>query len=125
MARAGDGARVGVLAATLTRSQRLPAALSIFFFVFLVGGCNPEGEPEEDETGEGDFICQAVCRLPDGTLEPGGSRRFPGFGEDEAQQNCEAPLTGGVDLCRAPAAFASQCTCTEEPEDEDLRVPLR
>jgi hypothetical protein len=123
MARPGGGVEVSFPASIRTWPMGL--VLLVLAILLLAGGCDTGGEVEEDETGEGDFVCQAVCRLPDGTLEPGGSRRFPGFGEDEAQRSCEAPLTGGVDLCLAPASFSGHCNCTEEPEDADLRVPLR
>lgn len=81
----------------------------------------------QDQSGEGDFLCQAVCRLPDGTLQSGASRRFDGAGKEEAQRSCERSLSGGgTELCVGPAAFSGRCNCTPQPEDDDdLSIPVR
>jgi hypothetical protein len=103
-------------AAGLPRTLRPALGALLLAFVPVVG-C---GEREQDQGGEGDFVCQAVCRRPDGTLEPGGTRRFEGVGKEEAEGRCEQNLTGGgIELCIAPNAFANDCNCTFQPEDDD------
>jgi hypothetical protein len=96
----------------------------LLFVVLAATGC---ANSTQDQSGEGDFVCQAVCRLPDGTLQPGASRRFDGAGKEEAQLACERSLTGGgTELCVAPAAFSGRCNCTLQPQDDaDLPIPVR
>jgi hypothetical protein len=104
------------------RSWRKLAPLLLLAMVSA--GC--ENSPQ-DQSGEGDFVCQAVCRLPDGTLQPGASRRFEGAGKEDAERTCERSLSGGgTELCVAPAAFSGNCNCTLQPEDDqDLSIPVR
>jgi hypothetical protein len=101
-----------------------PALALLLLALAAVTGCENQ---TQDQEGEGDFDCQAVCRLPDGTLQPGATRRFEGVGKEDAQQTCEQAITGGgTELCVAPAAFSGHCNCTPRPEEDDaFPIPVQ